>query len=41
MARRASDNNSANSQFFLMLKETSSLSGEYTVVVRSWTAWTW
>jgi hypothetical protein len=24
-----------------MLKETSSLSGEYTVVVRSWTAWTW
>src|ERR1700694_3188360 len=32
MARKGGDNNSANSQFFLMLKETSSLNGEYTVV---------
>jgi peptidylprolyl isomerase len=32
MARKGGDNNSANSQFFLMLKETSSLNGDYTVV---------
>ena len=32
MARKGGDNNSANSQFFIMLKETSSLNGQYTVV---------
>jgi cyclophilin family peptidyl-prolyl cis-trans isomerase len=32
MARRGGDNNSANSQFFIMYKETPSLNGQYTVV---------
>lgn len=32
MARKGGDNNSANSQFFIMLAETSSLNGQYTVI---------
>ena len=32
MARQGGDNNSANSQFFIMYKETDSLNGQYTVV---------
>jgi peptidylprolyl isomerase len=32
MARKGGDNNSANSQFFIMLDEQSSLNGQYTVV---------
>ncbi len=32
MARRGGDNNSANSQFFIMYAETSSLNGQYTVI---------
>jgi len=32
MARKGGDNNSANSQFFIMYKETSGLNGQYTVV---------
>ena len=32
MARRGGDNNSANSQFFIMYAETASLNGQYTVV---------
>jgi peptidylprolyl isomerase len=32
MARRGGDNNSANSQFFIMYAETPSLNGQYTVV---------
>jgi peptidylprolyl isomerase len=32
MARKGGDNNSANSQFFIMFGESSSLNGEYTVV---------
>src|ERR1700750_588497 len=32
MARRGGDNNSANSQFFIMYKDTPSLNGLYTVI---------
>lgn len=32
MARRGGDNNSANSQFFIMYRETPSLNGQYTVI---------
>jgi peptidylprolyl isomerase len=32
MARRGGDNNSANSQFFIMLAEAASLNGQYTVI---------
>src|SRR6202163_3289810 len=32
MARKGGDNNSANSQFFIMLAENSSLNGQYTVI---------
>lgn len=32
MARKGGDNNSANSQFFIMTKENSGLNGQYTVV---------
>src|SRR3984957_536911 len=32
MARRGGDNDSANSQFFIMYKETDSLNGQYPVV---------
>src|ERR1700747_3122974 len=32
MARRGGDNNSANSQFFIMYGETPSLNGQYTVI---------
>ena len=32
MARKGGDNNSANSQFFIMFKETSGLNGQYTVI---------
>ncbi len=32
MARKGGDNNSANSQFFIMYKETSGLNGQYTVI---------
>ena len=32
MARRGGDNNSANSQFFIMFADTPSLNGQYTVV---------
>jgi peptidylprolyl isomerase len=32
MARKGGDNNSANSQFFIMYKETDSLNGQYTVI---------
>ena len=32
MARRGGDNNSANSQFFIMYRETDSLNGQYTVI---------
>src|SRR6202162_3971156 len=32
MARQGGDNDSANSQFFIMYKETDSLNGQYTVV---------
>jgi peptidylprolyl isomerase len=32
MARKGGDNNSANSQFFIMYAETPSLNGQYTVV---------
>jgi cyclophilin family peptidyl-prolyl cis-trans isomerase len=32
MARKGGDNNSANSQFFIMFRENSGLNGEYTVV---------
>src|ERR1700756_5201837 len=32
MARKGGDNNSANSQFFIMYKETPSLNGQYTVI---------
>ena len=32
MARRGGDNNSANSQFFIMVAENSGLNGQYTVV---------
>jgi len=32
MARRGGDNDSANSQFFIMYKETDSLNGQYTVI---------
>jgi peptidylprolyl isomerase len=32
MARRGGDNDSANSQFFIMYRETDSLNGEYTVI---------
>jgi peptidylprolyl isomerase len=32
MARKGGDNNSANSQFFIMYKETPGLNGQYTVI---------
>jgi peptidylprolyl isomerase len=32
MARKGGDNNSANSQFFIMYKETPALNGQYTVI---------
>ncbi len=32
MARKGGDNNSANSQFFIMYRETPSLNGQYTVI---------
>jgi peptidylprolyl isomerase len=32
MARKGGDNNSANSQFFIMYKEASGLNGQYTVI---------
>ena len=32
MARKGGDNNSANSQFFIMYKEASALNGQYTVI---------
>jgi peptidylprolyl isomerase len=32
MARKGGDNNSANSQFFIMYRETDSLNGQYTVI---------
>jgi cyclophilin family peptidyl-prolyl cis-trans isomerase len=32
MARKGGDNNSANSQFFIMFKETPGLNGQYTVI---------
>jgi peptidylprolyl isomerase len=32
MARKGGDNNSANSQFFIMFKEASGLNGQYTVI---------
>jgi peptidylprolyl isomerase len=32
MARKGGDNNSANSQFFIMYAETPSLNGQYTVI---------
>jgi peptidylprolyl isomerase len=32
MARKGGDNNSANSQFFIMFGEAPSLNGQYTVV---------
>src|SRR5499427_7392099 len=32
MARKGGDNNSANSQFFIMYKETAGLNGQYTVI---------
>jgi peptidylprolyl isomerase len=32
MARRGGNNDSANSQFFIMYRETDSLNGQYTVV---------
>jgi peptidylprolyl isomerase len=32
MARKGGDNDSANSQFFIMYKEASGLNGQYTVI---------